>query len=164
MLNIKSLNIDPVIFETYWIGDESFSKESSNIDLWIESGQGFSLSGNDGSLIKYRGLTSLEMRNVLPIMQSYGMNVAQEMVRYGLISIKGIHLQRESFGGIRGLSNDSLAIIDQLTFPLPVKKVINTFLSAYGVEPSEDDGVIEQVSLVTWLGGLIARESFRNKR
>jgi hypothetical protein len=158
MLEVKSLNLEPCIKETVWIGDPAVDLDNTNVDLWIETGEGYSIKpGMQPSLIRYRALNSLELKNTLQASSVFFMNQANECVRYGLVSIEGMKLHRTIIGGIGCLDNHSLLV---LKHPLNVNKVTNLLFESFGIDKVEASDRVGDTSLLEWLGGLIARDTF----
>lgn len=165
MLDVQRLELAPSFFETAWIGDSSFDAGATEMERWLFTGEGFALHPKtEASVIRYRGLTPRELRNVLAKTAGYIANQPAELVRYGLKNVKGVKLRFGDHGGVRGLADDSIDLLNALTHELPAARLYNHFLEVAGVNPEirlPEGDALEPVSLVDWLGGVIAGRTFR---
>jgi hypothetical protein len=160
--DVKVESLSPEIYEAMWIGDPAVDRESTDIPHWIETGEGCVVRPRETpSIIKWRGLNARELRNVSAT--SYGqylVNKPAELARYGIVSIKGEGLRYDRYGGVRGLSDETIDRLDNYVETLPSHILYRKFykLMGYDVELPERE---EPVSLLDWVGCLIASKTFR---
>jgi len=160
MIDAKQLEIEGEIRETHWVMDEAVDLGQSDLTTWVRDGSGLMMRpGVKPSLIRWRPLGDRE-RFAASRLANLNKNAdgdvderavisyMHECARFGLLDFDGIPLGRAHYFGVKGISDESMRVLDRLKVPK---------------EPT--DANLERVKdlrFLTWIGGLILDASFRD--
>lgn len=164
---LQELRIAPTVEETVWAGDPAVAAVT-DMAAYVATASAEALElrgGQKASTIKYRGLTDREIMRVHAAAADGGDAQFAEAARYGVVSIAGVHLGRQRFGGVLGLDDATLDALYADRFDLPVTALMNVHARALGIpEAAEKADDVGPLSLALFLGVHVWRLTFFRTR
>ena len=143
--------------ETVWIGDPEVESHTVDLRRWLSEGKGYAVrSQQKANVIQWRALNpseifeaaavAAEQHNHVGTTES-SRGIARACARFGIVSIEGLSLTKRGYHGVQGLDDTSMTELERLKLDSPPS----------GCEE------LKGLTLVEWLGGLIAAASFRSR-